>query len=45
MLSVFRGGKEVNIWNNYLGRLSSSREEEALDFVPEVREVGEDYRK
>ena len=30
MLSIFKGGKEVNIWNNYLGKLSSSRERDVL---------------
>jgi len=33
------------VWNNYIGRLTSTRGEEALSFEPEIRHMEEDYRK
>ena len=30
MLSVFEGQREANVWNNYIGRISSNRSEEYL---------------
>lgn len=39
MVSIYEGQKEVNVWNNYLGKISSSRKEELLEFKPEVRSI------
>lgn len=29
-MSVFEGGKEINIWNSYIGKITSSQEESSL---------------
>lgn len=39
MLSIYKSEREVNVWNNYIGKISSNRVEEKLEFVPQVREV------
>ena len=37
MLSLFKGQTELNVWNNYLGKVSSTRQQELLVFNPDVR--------
>jgi TRAP-type C4-dicarboxylate transport system permease small subunit len=44
-LSVFENEREINIWNNYLGKISSSREKEALKFDVVINRCEEDFRK
>ena len=45
MVSIFSNKREANVWNNYLGRITSSRNEEALLFQPEIKHIHEDYRR
>jgi hypothetical protein len=45
LVSIFEGKREANVWNNYIGRLTSTRSDEALLFEPEIRHLQEDYRK
>jgi hypothetical protein len=45
MVSVTRGRKEANVWNNYIGKVSSSRTKELIAFTPQIRIFEEDYRK
>jgi len=43
-LSVFENEREINIWNNYVGKISSNRESEALNFNVVINHCEEDFR-
>ena len=45
LLSVFQGRKEINIWNNYIGKITTNQvDEENLHFFTKLRWLETDYR-
>ncbi len=43
-LSVFEDEREINIWNNYVGKISSNRYIENLNFNVVINHCEEDFR-
>ena len=44
-LSVFKNSKEVNIWHNYIGKITTNRnEEEVGSFTTKMKKMERDYR-
>lgn len=45
-LSVFKDSMEVNIWNNYIGKISSNRDsDELLQFTAKINYDVSDFRE
>jgi WD40 repeat protein len=45
MVSVFEKSRESNIWNNYIGKISSNRNIEKIAFTPEIKTIDANYRR
>lgn len=45
-MSVFEGAKEINIWNNYIGKITTSQDEtEVYKFETTLNYFTSDYRE